>query len=114
MTSIQIALIILGSALGSSLLTLYLLKNWVRYQLMEDVEKRWEKASEEFAEKMRDLSREAADEFEEKVSEGVRRGFTSLPSTEVLRETTKGAVKTGGEFVQAGLEFILNPAKKKP
>ena len=52
---------------------------------------------------------EVGPEIEDRVKKGVMEGFKSLPSKEVLRDTTRSIAKTGLDIMGDGLKMATRP-----
>ena len=63
-------------------------------------------------EAIRRINAEVGPEIESRVKKGVRDGVKSLPSREVLKETTWNMARTGAELVNEGIKPFLK--KRKP
>ncbi|HEX9733463.1 MAG TPA: hypothetical protein VGG06_15945 [Thermoanaerobaculia bacterium] len=48
------------------------------------------------------------------VKKGIVDGVTAIPSSEVLRESTRSLARTGAEAVSAGLERLLGGRPRRP
>ena len=94
------ALAIILTAVLSSLLTLGIAYFFIRKLVQE----RGEKTVREITER---LKNDVGPELEERVAQGVRSGFASLPSREVLRDTTRNMAKTGVDIVGDTLKPFL-------
>ncbi|MEM9556528.1 MAG: hypothetical protein AAGC60_19880 [Acidobacteriota bacterium] len=98
--------IALLAAVVSSLLTLggawWIYRHRVREQLERELE---------------DRVRSALDDLGEVVEARVRRGVldavASLPSTELLADTTRTAARTGAQIVGAGLDTLLRGGRRR-
>lgn len=92
--------IVIGTALLSSLFTLgigYLvLHRYMRSQFEAGLR-----------EAIRRINAEVGPEIEARVKKGVRDGVKSLPSREVLKETTRNMARTGAELVNEGIKPFL-------
>lgn len=96
------ALVILLTALLSSLFTLGL----AYYFLRKLIQERGEETVKEITERFKN---EVGPELEQRVAQGVRSGFASLPSREVIRDTTRNMAKTGVDIVGDTLKPFLKP-----
>lgn len=63
-------------------------------------------------EAIRRINAEVGPEIESRVKKGVRDGVKSLPSREVLKETTWNMARTGAELVNEGIKPFLK--KRRP
>ncbi len=94
------ALVIILTAVLSSLLTLGVAYYFIRKLVQE----RGEKTVREITERFKN---DVGPELEKRVAQGVRSGFASLPSREVLRDTTRNMAKTGVDIVGDTLKPFL-------
>lgn len=94
------ALVIILTALLSSLLTLGI-AYWFIKKLIDD------KAEATVKEITKRFKEDVGPELESRVAQGVRTGFASLPSKEVLRDTTRNMAKTGANIVGDTLKPFL-------
>ncbi|MCG8316805.1 MAG: hypothetical protein MI976_26615 [Pseudomonadales bacterium] len=95
-------LVILLTALLSSLLTLGIAYFVIR-KLIDD------KADDTIKEITTRFKEDIGPELEQRVAQGVRNGFASLPSREVIRDTTRNMAKTGVDIVGDTLKPFLKP-----
>ncbi len=95
-------LLILTTAIVTSALTLgvawLLYENWLKDQIQAEMDDNIEK-----------LGRT----MEERVKKGIRDGVSSIPSTEVLRDTTRTMTETGVNIIGQSLGVIFGKPKKK-
>lgn len=94
------ALVIVLTAILSSLMTLGI-AYWVIRKLIE------ERAEETVQEITKRFKEDVGPELEQRVAQGVRSGFASLPSREVIRDTTRNMAKTGADIVGDTLKPFL-------
>ncbi|MDX1692676.1 MAG: hypothetical protein R3208_02855 [Ketobacteraceae bacterium] len=94
------ALVIILTAVLSSLITLGVAYYFIRRLIQE----RGEKTVREITERFKN---DVGPELEQRVAQGVRSGFASLPSREVLRDTTRNMAKTGVDIVGDTLKPFL-------
>ncbi len=101
-------LTILATALLSSLLTLGI----AHYVFQKRLKKRYEAALQEAIDKFK---AEVGPEIEDRVKKGVMDGFKSLPSREILRDTTRSIAKTGLDIMGDSLKMASRPSRpRKP
>ena len=109
------ALLILASALLSSLLTLalgfYLFDRHYKPRLLAEIDDRADAYRQQFEELLDAEVETVGETIERRVRQGVLDAVASLPSSEVIQGTTQSAVKTGVDLVEAGLSAFLG---KKP
>lgn len=94
------AMIIILTAVLSSLMTLGIAYFFIKKLVQE----RGEKTVNEITEKIKN---EVGPELEQRVAQGVRSGFASLPSREVIRDTTRNMAKTSVDLVGDTLKPFL-------
>lgn len=104
-------LTILLTALASALLTCLLISWWLRYRVRPRL---MAELDQEFRLRLKEASDVLAARVEEAVRKGVRDGFTSLASREVLQGTTRNIARTGAGIVEESLGRILGrrPARE--
>lgn len=64
-------------------------------------------------EAIRRINAEVGPEIESRVKKGVRDGVKSLPSREVLKETTWNMARTGAELVNEGIKPFLKKRRTR-
>ncbi len=105
------ALMILASALLSSVLTLalgfYYFDRRYKEQLTAELDQRAEAYRRRFQEILDQEAEKLGKNIETRVRQGVLDAVASLPSTEVIQETTQSVVKTGVDLMEAGLSTFL-------
>ncbi|MCG8669194.1 MAG: hypothetical protein MI867_07245 [Pseudomonadales bacterium] len=94
------ALVIVLTAILSSLLTLGIAYWFIRKLIDYKAEETVAKITQRFKD-------DVGPELEERVAQGVRSGFASLPSREVIRDTTRNMAKTGVDIVGDTLKPFL-------
>lgn len=94
------ALVIILTAILSSLMTLGIAYYFIRRMVQE----RGDQTVRDITER---LKNEVGPELEKRVAQGVRSGFASLPSREVIRDTTRNMAKTGVDLVGDTLKPFL-------
>jgi hypothetical protein len=90
---------LLSAALTCSVIAWWL-QNRVRPRFLEQMD-------EEFRLRLKEASDVISARVEESVRKGVRDGFTSLASKEVIQGTTRNIARTGAGFVEDSLGKIL-------
>lgn len=100
MTTIIITIV--TTAILSSLFTLILAQYIFNKKFKNQYEKGLADAIEQF-------KAEVGPEIEDRVKKGVMEGFKSLPSKEVLRDTTRSIAKTGLDIMGDGLKMATRP-----
>jgi hypothetical protein len=90
---------LLSAALTCSVIAWWL-QNRVRPRFLEQMD-------EEFRLRLKEASDVISARVEEAVRKGVRDGFTSLASKEVIQGTTRNIARTGAGFVEDSLGKIL-------
>ncbi len=109
------ALMILAGAVISSVLTLalayWLFDRHYKARLMKEIDQRADAHRERFQEVLDQEVDKVGKTIETRVRQGVLDAVASLPSTEVIQETTQSVVRTGVDLVEAGLSTFLG---KKP
>jgi len=98
---------IIATALLSSILTLSIALFYFRKQGKERYDKAVAAAIERF-------KAEVGPEIEQRVKSGVLEGIKSLPSREVLRDTTRTIARTGLDIVGDGLKMATRPRPRRP
>ena len=98
---------IVSTALLSSVLTLSIALHYFR----KHAKPRYEKAVDDGIEKFK---AEVGPEIEQRVRKGVLDGIKSLPSREVLRDTTRTIARTGLDIVGDGLKIATRPRPRRP
>lgn len=97
---------IIATALLSSLLTLgiahYIFQKRFKHRLEQGVTDAIERFKEE-----------VGPEIEARVKQGVVEGIKSLPSREMLRDTTRTIAKTGLDIVGDGLKLATRPSRPR-
>jgi hypothetical protein len=92
------------TALLSASLTCAALAWWLQYRARPRI---MAQLDEEFRLRLKEASDVLAVRVEEAVRRGVRDGFTSLASKEVIQGTTRNIARTGAGFVEDSLGRIL-------
>jgi hypothetical protein len=90
---------ILSSALTCTVIAWWL-QHYARPRFLEQMD-------EEFRARLKEASDVISARVEEAVRKGVREGFTSLASKEVIQGTTRNIARTGAGFVEDSLGKIL-------
>ncbi len=112
------ALLILASASLSSLLTLalgfYLFDRHYKRRLMAELDQRADAYRQSFQEVLDDEAEKIGQTIETRVRRGVLDAVASLPSSEVIKDTTQSVVRTGVDLVEAGLSTFLGTKPRKP
>jgi len=98
---------IVATALLSSVLTLSIALHYFR----KYAKPRFDKAVDEAIEKFK---AEVGPEIEQRVKKGVLDGVKSLPSKEMLRDTTRSIARTGLDIVGDGLKIATRPRPRRP
>jgi hypothetical protein len=97
---------IVATALASSLLTLWLVYVFFERHLLP----RLERAAQAQLDRAIAI---LAPTIEERVRKGVLDAVASIPSTEVLQNTTRAFTQTGVDLVGAGLDALLGRRDRK-
>ncbi len=109
------ALLILASALLSSLLTLalgfYFFDRHYKKRLLVEIDGRADAYRQRFQEVLDDEVEKIGNTIETRVRQGVLDAVASLPSSEVIRGTTQSVVQTGVDLVESGLSTFLGTRK---
>ena len=100
-------LTILATAILSSTLTLLVATHFFR----KYAKPRYEKAVTEAIERFK---AEVGPEIEQRVKQGVLEGIKSLPTREVLRDTTRTIARTGLDIVGDGLKIATRTRPRRP
>lgn len=100
-------LTIVATALLSSVVTLMIAIHYFR----KHAQPRYEKAVTDAIERFK---AEVGPEIEQRVKQGVLEGIKSLPTREVLRDTTRTIAKTGLDIVGDGLKIATRSRPKRP
>jgi|SRR5690554_2080253 len=103
-------LTIVATALLSAALTCSVIAWWVQYRVRPRF---MAQLDEEFRQRLKEASDVMAARVEDAVSRGVRDGFTSLASKEVIQGTTRTIARTGAGFVEDSLDKILGRRPSK-
>ncbi|MGB3622889.1 hypothetical protein FT643_02620 [Ketobacter sp. MCCC 1A13808] len=98
----ELAVSIIATALLSSFFTLGLAQYIFNKRLKHRLEN-------ELSEAIARIKAEVGPEVEARVKKGVMEGFKSLPSREVLRDTTRSIAKTGLDIMGDGLKMATRP-----
>lgn len=98
----ELALSVVATAVLTSLLTLGL----AYYLFNKRLKQRFE---QELTEAIERLKAEVGPEIEARVKKGVIEGFKSLPSREILRDTTRSIAKTGLDIMGDSLKMATRP-----
>lgn len=98
---------IIATAALSSLLTLSIALHYFR----KHGKPRYEQAVKDAIEKFK---AEVGPEIEQRVRQGVLEGIKSLPTREVLRDTTRTIAKTGLDIVGDGLKIATRTRPRRP
>ncbi|MEE2732413.1 MAG: hypothetical protein VYA55_16455 [Pseudomonadota bacterium] len=99
-------LTIVATALLSSLLTLGI----AQYVFQKRFKKRYEAGLQAAIEQFK---AEVGPEIEARVKKGVMEGIKSLPSREMLRDTTRTIAKTGLDIMGDSLKMATRPARPR-
>ncbi|AUM14235.1 hypothetical protein [Ketobacter alkanivorans] len=99
-------LTIIATALLSSLLTLGIAHFIFQKRLKHHYDAGVSEAIERF-------KAEVGPEIEARVKQGVLEGFKSLPSKEMLRDTTRTIAKTGLDLMGDSLKMATRPARTR-
>ncbi len=98
----ELVLSIVATAVLTSLLTLAL----AQYIFNKRLKHRFEA---ELSDAIERLKAEVGPEIEARVKKGVLEGIKSLPSREILRDTTRSIAKTGLDIMGDGLKMATRP-----
>ena len=108
---------ILGSAMLASACTLglagYLFDRRYKKRLEAELEERVEAYRRRFQAVLDEEIERLGDLIEERVRKGVLDAVASLPSSEVVRETTQSVARTGLDLMEAGLGTLLGAKPRK-
>lgn len=107
------ALTVLLTAGLSSLFTVAAGYVLYRKRLQRELEERLAAAREELEETLSAALEGLGDVVEERVRQGVVKGVASIPSTEVLSDTTKSVAKTGADLAERGLRALLGNRRRR-
>lgn len=99
-------LTIIATALLSSLLTLGI----AHFIFQSRLKHRYEEGITDAIER---IKAEVGPEIEARVKQGVLDGFKSLPSKEMLRDTTRTIAKTGLDIMGDGLKMATRPSRTR-
>jgi|GEM_PF-3294382 len=101
--------VILITALLSSFLTIAIAYYIIKQQIQTHAEERINQIITQFENEIGPI-------IEARVKQGVRDGVASIPSREVIRETTRTIAKTGADIVGDTLKPLLNrsPGRRTP
>lgn len=97
---------IVGTALLSSLLTLWLVYLFFDRYLLPRLERQLQQQ----------LDKAIADlgpTIEERVKRGILEGVAAIPSAEMLQSTTRAVTQTGVDLVGAGIDALLGRRDRK-
>lgn len=97
-------LTIILTALASALCTCLILGWWWQYRARPRL---MAQLDDEFRQRLKEASDVMSARVEEAVRKGVRDGFTSLASREVLEGTTRNIARTGAGLVEDSIGRIL-------
>lgn len=98
---------ILATAVLSSLITLMIAIHYFR----KHAKPRYDKA---VGDAIARFKAEVGPEIEQRVKQGVLEGIKSLPTREVLRDTTRTIAKTGLDIVGDGLKIATRTRPRRP
>lgn len=98
---------IIATALLSSLFTLVLALHYFRKYAQPRYESAVQQAIERF-------KAEVGPEIEQRVKQGMLEGVKSLPSREILRDTTRNIAKTGLDIMGDGLKLATRSRPRRP
>lgn len=98
------------TALLSATLTCSVIAWWLQYRVRPRF---MEQMDEEFRLRLKEASDVISARVEEAVRKGVRDGFTSLASKEVIQGTTRNIARTSAGFVEDSLGRILGRRPSK-
>ena len=99
-------LTIIATALLSGLLTLGI----AHYIFQKRVKSRYEQGVQDAIDKFKE---EVGPEIEARVKRGVMEGFKSLPSREILRDTTRTIAKTGLDIMGDSFKMAKRPPRSR-
>ncbi len=63
--------------------------------------------------KMQEVEASLGTLIEQKVSQGVVNGVRAIPTTEMLKDTTRTVARTGAELVEDGLQVLLSGGRSR-
>lgn len=92
------------TAVLSAALTCSVIAYWLQYRVRPRF---MSQLDEEFRQRLKEASDVMAARVEDAVSRGVREGFTSLASKDVIQGTTRTIARTGAGFVEDGIGKIF-------
>lgn len=104
--TLQILFTILATAVLTSLITLAL----ALYFFRKYAKPRYEQGLQQAIER---LKAEVGPEIEKRVKQGVVDGFKSLPTREMLRDTTRNIAKTGLDIMGDGLKIASRTTRPR-
>ncbi len=111
------ALMILGGAVLSSVLTLalayYFFEHRYKQRLLKEIDQLADAQRQRFKEVLDEEVEKAGETIETRVRQGVLDAVASLPTSEVIQETTQSVVRTGVDLVEAGLSTFLGKKPRK-
>ncbi len=111
------ALMILAGAVVSSVLTLVLayryFDRYYKKRLMKEIDQRADDHRRRFQGMLDEEIEKAGKTVETRVRQGVLDAVASLPSSEVIQDTTQSVVQTGVDLVEAGLSTFLGKKPRK-
>ena len=111
------ALIVLLGALVSSILTvglgLFVFDRYYKSRLRDEADERIEDYTQRLRQAIGEEVDSAGEVIAQKVRTGVLDAVASIPSPEVLQETTQSVVRTGVDLVEAGLNTFLGTKPRK-
>lgn len=107
-------LAIAATALLSSLLTLAAVWWLYRRHLRRELDARLDAALSELDRRLEKALEALGAIVEERVRQGVLKGVASIPTTDVLTDTTRTVAKTSVELANKGLSALLGRRTKRP
>ena len=111
------ALLVLASASLSSVLTLalgfYIFDRHYKQRLLSELDDHAETYRQRFQEILDEEGEKIGADIETRVRQGVLDAVASLPSSEVIQETTHNVVQTGVDLMEAGLSTFLGTKPRK-
>ncbi len=105
--TMETLLTVLATAILSSALTLAIAIHYFRTRAKPHYDKAVSDAIERF-------KAEVGPAIEQRVKQGVLEGIKSLPTREVLRDTTRTIAKTGLDIVGDGLKIATRSRPRRP
>jgi hypothetical protein len=102
----SLLLIIGGTAVASSLLTLAIVAGYYEHRVKPRLER-------ELAERMREAEEKLGTLIRDKVRQGVLDAVASIPSTGTLKEAQKTVLRTAADLVEGGLAALWGEGPKR-